>query len=210
MKKVFTANRPAPKGDDPATARLLHRAQAGDRRALGELTEQYRKQLLAMIVRMVRNAEVADDIYQQACWKVVKYLHTFDGQYKFSTWFYRIVRNEALNELRAPRRRSTVNLDDVAELLVDESWDPGLDRRVLELQEALRVAFTLVPDIYRIPLSMQHRESLTYDEIAEVIGLPLGTVKSRVFRGHEIVRTYLRSHCPHLLSLFGVDGSSRR
>lgn len=204
MKKLQNPERPAPQGDDPATTTLLHRAQAGDRKALGELTEKYRQPLLAMVNRMVQHPEVAADIYQQACLKVVKYLHSFDGRYKFSTWFFRVVRNEALNELRRRNRKSDVCLDDVAEILVDERWNPTLDRRMLELQGALSAAFALVPEPQRQLLMLQHNENLSYVEIAELMDLPIGTVKSKIFRGHERVRQYLRDHCPHLLTLFGI------
>lgn len=204
MKKLLPSQRPAPQGDDPATTALLDRARTGDRKALGELTEKHRQPLLIMVNRMLQNPDATADVVQEACYKVVKYLHSFDGRYKFSTWFYRIVRNEALNYVRQVQRKNNTNLDDVAKLLVDEKWDPSLDRRMLELQEALRAAFALIPKIYRVPLIMQHHENLTYDEIAEVMGLPLGTVKSRVYRGHEYVRTYLRSHALHLLTLFGI------
>lgn len=209
MKKLLPTQRPVPQGDDPATTALLNGARAGDRKALGELTEKYRKSLLIMVTRMLQNSEAAADIYQQACIKVVEHLHTFDGQYKFITWFYRIVRNEALNYFRQAQHRNTVNVEDVAELLVDERWDPSLDRRVLELNAALGEAFALVPEHYRLPLIMQHHENLTYEEIAEVMGLPLGTVKSRIFRGHEQVRQYLRQHRPHLLTLFGITEKTR-
>lgn len=205
MQRQHIPQRPAPQGDDPATTALLHRAQAGDRKALGELTEKYRQPLLTMVNRMVQNPEAAADIFQQACLKVVKYLHTFDGRYKFSTWFFRVVRNETLNELRRRNRKSDVSIDDAAELLVDEHWNPTLDRRLLELQAALSTAFALVPEPQRQLLILQHNENLSYGEIAEVMGLPVGTVKSRIFRGHAHVRRYLRDHCPHLLTLFGIS-----
>ena len=209
MQRLHISQRPAPQGDDPVTTALLHRAQAGDQKALGELTEKYHQPLLTMVSRMVQHPELAADIYQQACLKVVKFLHTFDGQYKFSTWFYRVVRNEALNELRRRNRSSDVSIDDVAELLVDERWNPTLDRHMLELQAALSTAFTLVPELQRQLIILQHNENLSYSEIAEVMDLPIGTVKSRIFRGHEHVRRYLRQHCPHLLTLFGISEENR-
>lgn len=200
----------SPQGDDTVTKKLLKRAQRGDKEALGELMEKYRPMVCTMIKRIVKDSDTADDIFQQTCLNAIKNITKFDGKNKFITWFCCIALNAARNHLRSLKKFPLVNVEDVKEeLLIDNRTNISFERFLVELQDVLNDAIANLPEIHRLPLILFHGDQLTYEEIAIVLGIPLGTVKSRTARGHKQVRHYIREHSPHLLTLFGVQGNKK-
>lgn len=175
--------------------RLIEQAAAGDNAAFEQLVTQYEKLVYSVAFRMTGNREDALDLSQETFVKVWKSLSLFKFESAFSTWIYRIAGNVCLDFLRRQKRtRSlTVSEDEVQLDLPDDRQDPeqmAIDRaRQEELNEALA---SLEPE-YRAALTLRAVSGLSYQEIADVLDIQPGTVKSRISRGRERLRKKLAS-----------------
>jgi RNA polymerase sigma-70 factor (ECF subfamily) len=165
-------------------AELVRAAQGGDRRALDRLLREQQPRIYAVCRRIAGNDADALDATQDAMIAVVKGLPRFDGRSRFSTWAYRVATNSCLDELRRRRRRPVVGLpeyDGVPVEIVDERG-PSVGDQVsdrLLVDEALAD----LPEDFRAAVVLRDLCQLDYAEIAEVLGIPAGTVRSRIARG---------------------------
>lgn len=182
-------------GPDVDTAALVAAAQAGDRAALERLLHAQHDRVWAVCRRILGNDADAADATQEALLAIVRGLARFDGRSAFTTWCYRVATNAALDELRRRRRRPSL-ADADAPLDVGDGADPdpgpAFDVRVadrLRLDEAL----ARLPEEYRLPVVLRDVGDLDYAEIAEVLGIPPGTVRSRISRGRAALATWLRN-----------------
>ncbi len=158
-----------------------------------ELVRRYQRPISAYVYRMVGNYESALDLTQEIFIKVYNSLQRYRSEFKFSTWIYRIAHNSAVDHLRrnANREQSLIagSEDDHFELplesnrLTPEQESERKERRV-EIEAVVRT----LPANYRELVILRHSQDLTYEEIVEVTGLPLGTVKNRLFRAREMMR----------------------
>ena len=157
---------------------LVQAAQSGDRGALEALLRRHHDRIRAVAFRMTGNQADAADATQEAMLAIVRGLPRFDGRSSFTTWLYRVTTNACLDELRR-RRRRPVPVDDstTPERAADEI-DPLIDTRLVT-----DAAIARLPEEYRVPVILRDLADLDYAEIAEVLGVPLGTVKSRIARG---------------------------
>jgi RNA polymerase sigma-70 factor (ECF subfamily) len=178
-------------------AELVTRAVAGSESAFRDLVLRYQKPVHGLIVRMVRDRGLAEDLSQEVFIKAYRALGTFDPKRKFSSWLFKIAHNTAIDRLRR-RQIDTVPLEspdeekaDLLALLPDpagESPDTRLKRR--SLAEALSGAVGQLRVEYREVVVLRFQEGLAYEEIAEITGLPLGTVKTHLHRARKaMVRT---------------------
>ena len=181
-----------PHVDDRA---LVAAAQAGDRDALERLIRAHYDRIHAVCRRITGNESDAADAAQEALIAIVRALPRFDGRSAFSTWVYRIATNASLDELRRRRRRPlTVVHDEVradvepADTSSTVAYDLVADRELLE------AALLDVPDDFRIPVVLRDVADLDYQEIADTLDLPLGTVKSRIARGRGMLAAALARH----------------
>lgn len=173
---------------------LVERVQKGDKRAFDLLVIKYQHKVLAVISRLVRDHAEAQDVAQEAFIKAYRALPNFRGDSAFYTWIYRIAINTAKNHLVARNRRPPSS-----DLEVDEAeFYPGNDaihemntpeRSLLrdELQATIEQAFQDLPPDLRTAVSLRELEGLSYEEIAEVMECPVGTVRSRIFRAREAI-----------------------
>lgn len=171
--------------DDSA---LVAAAQAGDRGALDQLIRRHYDRIHAVCRRITGNEADALDASQEALIAVVRGLPRFDGRSAFSTWVYRIATNASLDELRRRKRRPLhVVRDD--DLPAREPVDPGSDAPFERLAEraALETALLEVPEDFRVAVVLRDVADLDYQEIADTLGLPIGTVKSRIARGRGML-----------------------
>ncbi len=183
----------------PDDHELVAAARGGDRSSLDRLLRRHYDRIFAVCRRVTGNDADAADAAQEAMIAIVRGLAKFDGRSSFSTWVYRIATNSSLDELRRRRRRplsSTTGRDD-GDHTVGEHADPdsgvrldGIGDRIL-LDEALA---DLAED-FRIPVVLRDVGDLDYAEIAAVLGVPVGTVKSRIARGraalaHSLGRSF--------------------
>lgn len=185
--------RPEPASDEALVERVL----AGHREAFAILVERHQRGIVAFVGRMSGDRESAADIAQEAFLKAFCALGSFDSDYRFSTWLYRIASNCAVDHLR--RRKARIPSlaggapgSDRAEAQI-RATDPSPDQLLhcRELERRLDAEIAELPPQYRQLLHLRHRGQLRYDEIARVTGLPIGTVKNRIFRAREILRSRL-------------------
>jgi RNA polymerase sigma factor (sigma-70 family) len=185
----------AGKGQRPSDAELIQRALTGDQVAYGQLLEAYRRQVLALVWRMVSNREEAKDLAQEAFIRAFKSLHTFDTSRSFPAWLFRITTNLCVDYYRR-KKLDTVSMtvdgdSEREERTIDlESPDIGPEERYegRESAERLEKMIKSLPAPYRIVILLRHQSDLSYEEIAEALNLPIGTVKARIHRAHKMLR----------------------
>lgn len=175
---------------------LAEEAKHGAEEAFRELVERFERPVYALLVRMVRRPELAEDLAQETFLKAWKALGRFDAKRKFSSWIFKIAHNTALDELRRGGL-VTVSLD--APYSADENppdlpadlaaENPLLRALAGESGQVLERAVARLRPAYREILLLRFAREMTYDEIAEVLGVPLGTVKIHIFRARaELLR----------------------
>jgi RNA polymerase sigma-70 factor (ECF subfamily) len=179
-------------------AELVASAQGGDRMALERLLRLHYDRVHAVCRRIVGTSHDADDAAQEAMIRIVRGLRTYDGRSSFGTWAYRVASNTALDELRKRRRRPMLHVvDDDGE--VPEVVDHLAERRVDSVAEriALDAAIAGLPDDFRVAVVLRDVADLDYGEIAEVLEVPIGTVKSRIARGRALLAGHLGNRGTH-------------
>jgi len=175
--------------DDPT---LVARAVDGDRRALELLLDRHADRVHAVCRRIVAHPEDALDATQEAMIAVARGITRFDGRAAFSTWCYRIATNAALDELRRKRRRPVPAHPDAPEPVSSASSPDDVVAVRLDVDAALQQ----VPEEFRVAVVLRDLCDLDYAEIAEVLGIPPGTVRSRISRGRAILVERLGNHLP--------------
>lgn len=173
--------------DDP-DAQLVAAARAGDRAAMDALLRRHYDRIHTLCRRMARNDADALDATQEALITIVRRLDRFDGRSSFSTWSYRVASNACLDELRRRGRRPQPVDDEVLHREREPSEGPA--ERIVEI-DSMSLALQSVDEIYRIPLVMRDVMDLDYREIGERLGVPAGTVKSRIARGRRALAAEL-------------------
>ncbi len=179
---------------------LVERAQAGDKKAFGLLVEKYHRKLGRLVGRMVRDQAEVEDVVQEAFIKAYRALHNFRGDSAFYTWLYRIGINTAKNYLVSLGRKPQV-LNDV-EIEDAENFEGVTDMRTMETPETAlankQIAQTVndtiasLPEELRTAITLRELEGMSYEEIAEIMQCPIGTVRSRIFRARETIAAKLR------------------
>lgn len=179
-------------------AAVIQAVLDGDINAYELLVKEYEKNVYNLALRMVGNSEDAADMSQEAFIKAYNSLTSFRGDSKFSVWLYRIVSNVCLDYLRSRGRRQTVSLstenddgEDVEIDIADETQSPErlLDRRLT--RDAVRRGLAALPPEHRQILLLREIQGLSYDEIADALGIEAGTVKSRIFRARKKLCAFL-------------------
>ena len=171
-----------------AERRLVAKARAGDVRAFERLIAERDDVLRALAFRMLGSRDEMDDVLQDAFVRAFRGLERFEGSSSFGTWLYRIVANACLDELRRRGRRSEIGFEQVAER---PAPGDGLDDAAgvrLDLAAALAA---LDPDLRALVL-MVDAHGLSYEEAGEIVGIPAGTVASRINRARSALRVHLR------------------
>ncbi len=177
-----------------ADRELVKRVQKGDKGAFDLLVLKYEHKIVNLVMRYVRDPELALDISQEAFIKAYKAIPGFRGDSAFYTWLYRIAVNTAKNYLAAQRRRP---MDIELDLQDPEQY--GLHARLKEtdtpeslalsheLQETLERAIEALPEDLRTAIILRELEGMSYEEIAQTMDCPVGTVRSRIFRARDAI-----------------------
>lgn len=194
-------------------ATLVARAQTGDAAAMNTLLERHYDRIHAVCRRVTGSAADADDAAQEAMIKIVRAIGTFDGRSQFSTWCYRIATNVSLDELRRRGRRPQLHtVRPGADEEPPEPVDDRAERDVVSPVNRLVVeqAIASLPIEFRTPLVMRDVGDLDYSEIADALGIPIGTVKSRIARGRRQLVEFLGESSGESGSSGNRDPGSRR
>jgi RNA polymerase sigma-70 factor (ECF subfamily) len=197
-------------GDREVDQQLVLRAQRGDKRAFELLVMKYQRKLGRLLSRFVRDPAEVEDVTQEAFIKAYRALPAFRGDSAFYTWLYRIAINTAKNYLVAMGRRAPtstgVDIDDAenfedADQLRDTNT-PESEMEGKEIAATVNMAMDALPEDLRTAITLREIEGLSYEEIANVMNCPIGTVRSRIFRAREAIATELRP-------LLGTDENRR-
>jgi len=173
---------------------LVVRVQKGDKRAFDLLVLKYQYKVHSIIARFIRDSDEVKDVVQEAFIKAYRALPNFRGDSQFYTWLYRIAVNTAKNHLVARSRRppsSDVDLDDAefysgSEQLKDVS-SPENELFRDQLESVINGAIAELPEDLRTAVTLREYDGLSYEEIAQIMECPVGTVRSRIFRGREAI-----------------------
>ncbi len=173
---------------------LVKRVQRGDQAAFDMLFARYQSKILSLIGRYVRDSEEVQDVAQEAFIKAYRALPRFRGDSAFYTWLYRIAINTAKNHLVARSRRPPATDVDVEDAdyrddadMLRETEDPESALARDELSDTINQALIDLPDDLRSALTLREFDGLSYDQIADILECPVGTVRSRIFRAREFV-----------------------
>jgi RNA polymerase sigma-70 factor, ECF subfamily len=178
---------------DASDRDLVATATTGVEGSFEELVRRYQRPISAYVYRMVGDYEAALDLTQEIFIKVYGSLARYRSEFKFSTWIYKIAHNAAVDHLRrnAGRERSLSSgtEGDQYELPIESgSLSPEQESERRERRLEIEAVVRSLPNAYRELIVLRHSQDLTYEEIVEVTGLPLGTVKNRLFRAREMMR----------------------
>ncbi len=181
--------------------KLVSRLRARDEEAFVELVQLYQHQVFNIVVRIVGDRAEAEDVAQEVFVSIFKHVDGFRGDAKFSTWVYRIATNTARNRIKYLARRShkyhqnyedspdTVKEENPLSGQIDQPEEKAMGK---ELEVIIKDGLAELNDIHRTIIVLRDIEHLTYAEIAEVVDLPEGTVKSRLFRARAALKSYVQ------------------
>ncbi len=189
-------------GDREIDQQLVERAQRGDKRAFDLLVIKYQRKLARLLSQFIRDSAEVEDVTQETFVKAYRSLSSFRGESAFYTWLYRIGINAAKNFLVAQKRRAsaTTNGFDIEDA---ENFEEGAQLRELNTPESAlmsrQIAQTVhqtleaLPEELRTAITLREIEGLSYEEIANIMNCPTGTVRSRIFRAREAIADKLQS-----------------
>lgn len=186
--------------------KLIERAVRGSAQAFNELMSMHEGRMYAVALRMCGNREDAQDCLQDAMLRIYRSIASFKAQSSFGTWAYRITMNTCLDELRRRKGRPGTSLDD----LLEEGWTPSdggdtPERHAIraEMQQSLQRYIRELPEDMRAAVVLRDIQGLPYEDIAEALGVNVGTIKSRISRGREKLREKIALN-PELFDRYGV------
>lgn len=183
---------------------LIRRAIEGDQRSFRRLRTKYHDAIFNLISRMIRSRAEVEDLTQEAFIKAFASLKSFNEEYAFSTWLYKIATNNCIDHIRK-KKLQTFSIDKPIESkdsdymfeLPDSTYEP--DRELIDGQRTrmLQEAIDALPPKYRQVIILRHTEEKEYAEIARQLRLPIGTVKAHIFRARELLYKHLRDKMKH-------------
>lgn len=187
-------------GDREIDQQLVERVQRGDKQAFGLLVDKYQRKLGRLLSRFVRDPHEVEDVTQEAFIKAYRALPNFRGDSAFYTWLYRIGINTAKNYLMAAGRRAPTSTSVDSEEA--EGLDEGEQLRDINTPESLllsreigdtvNAAMQALPEELRTAIQLREIEGMSYEDIAQIMNCPIGTVRSRIFRAREAIAEQLK------------------
>lgn len=178
---------------------LVERCLKGEERAFEELLNKYKNSVYSICYRMVRNHTDAEDLAQDVFIRTFSVLDRYDPSYPFSSWLFRITSNLCIDFLRKAKG-GMVSLDQpidgpegsIQRQLPADVVKPDRQMENKEMMAALEEAISTLPEHYRVIVILRHQEQMSYEEIADDLGIPLGTVKARIHRARNMIKEYFR------------------
>ncbi len=183
-----------------------HAVQKGDQQAYAELMERYKKPVYHMILKMVRNVDDAEDLTIEAFAKAFKNLHRFKKDFTFSTWLFRIATNNSIDFIRK-KKLETFSLntslkdddgENVSIDVEDKNLDPQEEAIKSQKIELIQMFVTKLPAKYQRLVRLRYFQELSYEEIAQELEAPLGTVKAQLHRARELMYDLVKGKKDHI------------
>lgn len=180
-------------------SRLIKAALAGDQTSFRSLMKKYHDQVHSLLYRMVHDKDEVEDLTQEAFIKAFQSLRHFNEEFAFSTWLYKIATNNCIDYIRR-KKLATFSIDKPIESkdgeysfeIPDTTYQPDTELIAGQRTRVLEEAIQSLPEKYRIVILMRHTEDKDYQEIADELQLPLGTVKAHIFRARELLYKKLK------------------
>lgn len=186
-------------GENNVDQELVRRVQHGDKKAFDILVQKYQQKIVKLISRYVRDQDEVYDVAQETFIKAYRALARFRGDSAFYTWLYRIAINTAKNYLVAQSRRppdTDIDAEDAAQYDPDSKLrETDLPEQLVHRDEVERVIYEAIdalPEDLRTAITLREMEGLSYEEIAQAMECPIGTVRSRIFRAREAIENRLK------------------
>jgi len=180
-------------------AELIADALKGSQKAYRLLSEKHGAAIHHIIYKIVYDEETARDLVQETFMKAFASLASYRSEYRFSTWLYKIAANSSIDFLRKKRikalslDRQVDTRDGSVEIeIADYSYHPGRDLERKQQAVSIEEAIESLPEKYRTVIIYRHKQDKSYDEIADSLGIPVGTVKARIFRARELLKKKLK------------------
>ena len=200
--RVPATDRPTPSSNREAERDLVKRVRQGELGAYDELVRLYQERIYATIYHMTSNHEDANDLAQETFIKAFQAIKSFKGGSSFYTWLYRIAVNKTINFLKQHRHRIHMSLNDLdfqaehdpdlVALISDKT--PRRDVNLSELQEKLNTAMQKLSEVHRLVVTLHDVQGLSHEEIADIMGCNIGTVRSRLFYARQQLQAYLSDY----------------
>jgi len=168
---------------------LVQSAAGGDEYAFEELVGRYKNLVYSVVLRMVNDAEEANDIAQEVFIKVYSNLDKYSSEFKFSTWIIRIATNTVI-DFRRKKKQEFVSIDEMEAELPD-IVTPENSYVEKEQKSQLINAINSLPDMYKMPIVLYHLEGMSYQEISSILGVSMSKIKNRIFRGRKLLKDEL-------------------
>lgn len=180
--------------------KLINLARQGDQKAFESLLNKYRNLVYHVMIKMVGNSQEAEDLSQEAFIKAFNALATFNEEFAFSTWLMKIATNNCIDYLRK-KKLKVFSINEPIQYKDEElqyeipDQEMTADRKMLaeERSRFINNAIQSLPPRYRHVILLRHKEEKSYEEIAEILNLPLGTVKARIFRAREMLNKKIKN-----------------
>ena len=171
---------------------LVKRAKSGDYQAFDLLVLKYQSRLISTAFKFVKDVQIAEDIVQDSFIKAFNALESFREDSSFYTWIYRITVNTSKNFLVSKKRKSELLNSDLSEeasyeIEPVETYSPEDLLQATQLQKVITETFDELGEDTRTALTLRELDGLSYEQIADVVNCPVGTVRSRIFRGREVI-----------------------
>lgn len=184
-------------GDSALDGSLIGRCKDRDVEAFSVIVDHYQARIYGFTRRMLRCDEDAEDVSQEVFIRAFENIDQFDGRASFATWLFKIAVNLCIDRARRKDRRpESVPLepDDHADAAPDKRWDPETRAVALEMEEAIEAAIGFLSEKLRGVLLLHDIEELSYEQISRIVGIPVGTVKSRLFLARSHLQRALRNY----------------
>jgi RNA polymerase sigma-70 factor (ECF subfamily) len=180
---------------------IIWRVIAGEQKAYAELIDRHKEKAMTLAVRMLKNKHDAEEALQDAFVRAFKALPAFEWKSSFSTWFYRIVFNVCSSTLSKRKSGTFISIDDENEEyrtneISSEISEPDIEFEHNELSAIIKKEIESMEEKYSVILTLFFLQEMSYEEIMAVTGLPVGTVKNRLFRARTLLRSALLRHYP--------------
>ncbi|GCE25864.1 RNA polymerase sigma factor [Dictyobacter alpinus] len=173
-------------------AALVTASQTGDQEAFAILVQRHQRRVFNLVYRMLQQYEEANEVTQDTFLAAWQGLPSFRGDARFSTWLHRIAYNCALKQLEQRKRDTALQAAIQAET-VDSDERIGAEIEAHDRQEVVREHISTLPAKYRIVLVLRHLQEMTYEEMAEILTMPVGTIKTHLFRARNLLKARLEA-----------------
>lgn len=181
---------------DQDDAELVVASQGGDQDAFAQLVQRHQRRVFNLVFRMLQQYEEANEVTQETFLAAWQGLPSFRGDARFSTWLYRIAYNCCLKQLEQQKRDKALQAAIQEEHILDHASKDERTSKALEIrdfQNIVREHLSMLPAKYRIVLVLRHLQEMTYEEMAEILTMPIGTIKTHLFRARNLLKERLEA-----------------